>query len=97
MIKADLVDKIVERTQYAQKDVAITINNLFTAIKAGMAEGNNIEIRGFGTYKVKLRKGRPARNPRTVETIQFPDRKLPVFKPSKEFIELVMKSKTNRV
>jgi nucleoid DNA-binding protein len=59
--------------------------------------GKNIEIRGFGTFKIKPRKARKARNPRTGEEVPVPDRKIPVFKPSNEFKTLVMNSEPNKV
>ena len=56
-----------------------------------MEEMQNIEIRGFGTFKIKLRKARKARNPRTGDEVPVPDRKVPVFKPSNEFKDLITK------
>ena len=52
-------------------------------MKSAMAPGENIEIRGFGTFKVRPRRTRMARNPRTGESVEVPQRAVPVFKPSK--------------
>ncbi|HEX9911976.1 MAG TPA: HU family DNA-binding protein [candidate division Zixibacteria bacterium] len=91
MTKADLVEKIAEKTGLTRTDVAVIVDGFLDAIKLAMKEGNNIEIRGFGTFKIKPRKARKARNPRTGEEVPVPDRKVPVFKPSNEFKELIIK------
>jgi nucleoid DNA-binding protein len=90
MTKADLVEKVAEKTGLTRTDVAVAIDSVLDAIKKALEEGNNIEIRGFGTFKVKPRKARKARNPRTGEVVPVPDRNIPVFKPSNEFKNLVM-------
>ena len=58
-------------------------------VKDALAEHNNIEIRGFGTFKVRERKSRLARNPRTGDPVEVPPRAVPVFKPSKDLRALV--------
>ena len=63
--------------------------NGLNAIKDAMAEHKNIEIRGFGTFKVRERKSRLARNPRTGDPVEVPPRAVPVFKPSKELRAMV--------
>jgi len=90
MTKADLVEKIAEKTGLTRTDVAVLVDGFLDAVKNAMKEGNNIEIRGFGTFKIKSRKARKARNPRTGEEVPVPDRKVPVFKPSNEFKELII-------
>ncbi|MDH4223793.1 MAG: integration host factor subunit beta [candidate division Zixibacteria bacterium] len=91
MTKSDLVEKIVEKSGLTRTDVAVVVDSFLEAVKNAMKEGNNIEIRGFGTFKIKERKARKARNPRTGEEVPVPDRKVPVFKPSNEFKELIVK------
>jgi nucleoid DNA-binding protein len=91
MTKAELVEKIAEKTGLTRTDVAVIVDGFLDAIKQAMKEGNNIEIRGFGTFKIKSRKARKARNPRTGEEVPVPDRIVPVFKPSNEFKELILK------
>jgi len=89
--KADLVEKVAEKTGLTRTDVAVVVDGLLDTIKSSMEEGNNIELRGFGTFKIKTRKARKARNPRTGEEVPVPDRKVPVFKPSNEFKNLITK------
>jgi DNA-binding protein HU-beta len=92
MTKAELVEKIAEKTGLTKNDVAVTVDTFLDSIKSAMENGNNIEIRGFGAFKIKERKARKARNPRTGEEVPVPSRKVPVFKPSNEFKNVVMKS-----
>ena len=63
MTKADIVDQIAERTGLTKKDVADTVDGFLDAVSRALANGHHIEIRGFGTFKVKDRKSRLARNP----------------------------------
>jgi nucleoid DNA-binding protein len=92
MTKADLVDEIAERTGLTKKDVAETVDEFLTAVTRALEVGKHIEIRGFGTFKVKDRKARIARNPRTGEAVHVPARKVPVFKVSKELKDKVAMS-----
>ena len=84
MTKADLVERIANSTGLTKKDTAMAVDHLISAVKDALREGRHIEIRGFGTFKVKQRKSRTARNPRTGEPVQLPPRKVAVFKVSKE-------------
>ncbi|MFQ5869607.1 MAG: HU family DNA-binding protein [Candidatus Zixiibacteriota bacterium] len=92
MTKAELVEKVAEKTGLTKNDVAVTVDTFLDSIKSAMENGSNIEIRGFGAFKIKERKARKARNPRTGEEVPVPSRKVPVFKPSNEFKSMVMKS-----
>ncbi len=84
MTKADIVELIAEKTGFTVKDVKIVVEQCLTEIKDCLAEGNHLEIRGFGTFKVKNHKARKARNPKTNEEVMVPARKKAVFKVSKE-------------
>lgn len=89
MTKADLVDEIAQRTGLTKKDVADTVDEFLEAVSRALVQGKHIEIRGFGTFKVKDRKPRTARNPRTGDAVHVPPRKVPVFKVSKELKDRV--------
>ncbi|MCJ7576895.1 MAG: integration host factor subunit beta [candidate division Zixibacteria bacterium] len=91
MTKADLVEEVSGKTGLTRTDVAVVVDAFLEAVKKSLESGNNIEIRGFGTFKIKQRKARKARNPRTGEEVPVPDRKVPVFKPSTEFKTLITK------
>jgi nucleoid DNA-binding protein len=92
MTKADIVDQIAERTGLTKKDVAETVDHFLSAVARALKDGHHIEIRGFGTFRVKDRKSRIARNPRTGEAVPVPPRKVPVFKVSKELKDMVAQS-----
>ena len=89
MTKADLVEQIADATGLTKKDTAVVVDGFLEAVKQAMAQEKNIEIRGFGSFKVKRRKARKARNPRTGDPVQVPSRHVPTFKPSKELKELI--------
>ncbi len=91
MTKADLVEMVASKTGLTRSDVAAVVDEFLESVKKTLENGNNIEIRGFGTFKIKARKARKARNPRTGEEVPVPDRKVPVFKPSNEFKGLIIR------
>lgn len=86
MTKADLVEQVANSIGpgVTKKDCALVVDGLLNAIKDALSEHNNIEIRGFGTFKVRQRRSRVARNPRTGDRVEVPSRAVPVFKPSKD-------------
>lgn len=85
MTKADLVEQVAEAIGpgITKKDCALVVDGFLNAVKHALGRGEGIEIRGFGTFKVRQRKARMARNPRTGEPVEVPARQVPVFKPSK--------------
>jgi len=85
LTKADLVEKVSDMTGFTKTETAVICEGLLQAIKDVMAEGNNIEIRRFGTFKLKTRKARTARNPRTGAPVPIKKRVVPVFKASSSF------------
>ncbi len=85
MTKADLVKIISENTGIIRKDVAVVVDALLQSIKDSLSEGHHIEVRGFGTFKLKTRKPRVGRNPKTDEKVPVPARTVPTFKFSREF------------
>jgi len=82
--KKDIVEEIAMRTGLTQVDTKIVVECFLDAIAKSLIEGNNIEIRGFGRFKVKEKKGRMARNPRTGEPVEVKPGIKPTFEPSKE-------------
>ncbi len=94
MTKADLVKIISENTGIIRKDVGVVVDSLLQSIKDSLSQGNHIEIRGFGTFKLKTRKPRVGRNPKTDEKVPVPARTVPTFKFSREFKGSVVDLKT---
>ncbi|MBC8183377.1 integration host factor subunit beta [candidate division KSB1 bacterium] len=85
MTKADLVRLVSTETGIIRKDVALAVDAFLESIKDSLKEGNHIEIRGFGTFKLKERKERIGRNPKTDEKVTVPSRIVPTFKFSRAF------------
>jgi len=92
MTKADIVEQISNSTGLTKKDTAMAVEGFIKAVRQALSNGQNIEIRGFGSFKVKSRRARKARNPRTGQAVDVPARMVPTFKPSKELKDKVEKS-----
>ncbi|MDO5575924.1 MAG: HU family DNA-binding protein [Fibrobacter sp.] len=82
--KRDLVEKIAEKTGLTQVDTKIVVESFLESVSKSLEEGQNIEIRGFGRFKVKEKKARIARNPRTNEHVEVEAGYKPVFEASRE-------------
>ena len=89
MTKADIVDTIASATGLTKVETEAVVDGFISTVINAMKEGKNIEIRGFGSFKVKKRKGRIARNPRTGEQVMVGEHWVPLFKVSKEVKNLV--------
>jgi integration host factor subunit beta len=90
MTKADLVEEIAERTGVSRNHTAVVVDQLLDAVSRALSEGKHLEIRGFGTFKVRERRARRARNPRSGAEVLVPAKLVPVFKPSKELKAVVL-------
>jgi len=92
LTKADLVDKVYEdpalnELKLSRKQVMTVVSVFVEKLRESienLGENDRIELRGFGTFGVKRRKARVARNPKTGAEVQVPSRKTPFFKPGKE-------------
>jgi DNA-binding protein HU-beta len=91
MTKADIVDKVAGGTGLTKLETEAIIEGFFKTVIEALKEGRGIEIRGFGSYKVKKKNARHARNPKTGEQVQVPEHYVPTFKFSKDFKFLVNK------
>jgi nucleoid DNA-binding protein len=90
MTKADLVKIVCDKTGITQRDAKIVVDSFLDAIAGTLSEWKNIDIRGFGRFKLKESKPRLARNPRKPqETVQIPARLVPIFQPSHELKAMV--------
>ncbi|MFA5389125.1 MAG: HU family DNA-binding protein [Candidatus Omnitrophota bacterium] len=88
MTKKDIVMKISESTDIKQIDVKKVVQMTFDIIIDALARGEKIELRNFGVFKIKSRKGRMGRNPRTGAQVPVQPKKVAIFKPG-----LIMKAK----
>ncbi|HRI47891.1 MAG: integration host factor subunit beta [Ignavibacteriaceae bacterium] len=84
MTKADLVDIVAQGTGLTKLETEAVIEGFFNSVIESLKNGKGIEIRGFGTYKVKKKNARFARNPKTGEKVFVPEHFVPVFKFSKD-------------
>lgn len=84
MTKADIVDHIAAGTGLTKVETEAVVDGFIQTVIEALREGKNIEIRGFGSFRTKKRKGRMARNPRTGEQVKVEEHFVPVFKVSKE-------------
>ncbi|HVO72684.1 MAG TPA: HU family DNA-binding protein [Ignavibacteriaceae bacterium] len=89
MTKADIVDKVASGTGLTKLETEAIIEGFFKTVIDSLREGKGIEIRGFGSYRVKRKNPRQARNPKTGEQVQVPAHFVPTFKFSKDFKTLV--------
>jgi DNA-binding protein HU-beta len=84
LTKADIVDTIATATGLTKVETEAVVDGFISTVINALRDGRNIEIRGFGSFKVKKRKGRIARNPRTGEQVMVNEHWVPLFKVSKE-------------
>ena len=94
MRKADLVARIAEKTGIAKVDVLVTMEAFFKEVKESLAEGENVYVRGFGSFIVKKRAKKIGRHIKKNVAIEIPEHYIPSFKPAKIFVDQV-KSSTN--
>lgn len=92
MTKADLVDEVVKATGLHKKDVALIVDGFLESISQTLINNGHVEIRGFGSFKIKYAKARIARNPRSGETVHVPAKLVPFFKVSRELKNMVDQS-----
>ncbi len=84
MTKADIVDNIAAATGLTKVETEAVVDGFLATVSQALKDGKSIEIRGFGSFKVKKRKARMARNPRTGEEVFVDEHYVPIFKVSKE-------------
>jgi integration host factor subunit beta len=87
--KSDIVEEITKKTGLNKKEAFVVVDLVIEDIKKALSEGDKVELRGFGSFKVKERNQRKARNPRTGETVNVPAKLVPYFKVSKALKEKV--------
>jgi len=81
MTKKDIILRISEETDLKQIHVKEVVQRTFDLIVDSLSQGKKVELRNFGIFKVKTRKGRMGRNPRTGSSVNIPDKKIVSFKP----------------
>jgi integration host factor subunit beta len=89
MTKADLVEKVTRLGDLTRRDGEIIVETIFDSVITALQSGDKIEIRGFGSFRIRQRNPRIGRNPKTGERVEVPAKRVPYFKPSKELRDLV--------
>jgi len=90
--KADLIEEVTRVTELPRKESEAVVETIFDSIIAALQGDDKIEIRGFGSFRTRQRRGRTGRNPKTGAKVEVPPKKIPFFKPSKELKDFVNSS-----
>ncbi|MCJ7679947.1 MAG: integration host factor subunit beta [Candidatus Aminicenantes bacterium] len=91
MIKADLINMLSKEMDLSKQEAELGVNLFFETIKEALTKGEEIELRGFGSFRFRERGARSGRNPRTGEPVNVPSKKVLYFKPSKLLKNLINK------
>ena len=91
MTKADLIEDISQAVEMTRKDSEVIVETIFESIVKSLRGGDKIEIRGFGSFRLRSRRMKEGRNPKTGATVAVPAKRVPFFKAGKELKELVNK------
>jgi DNA-binding protein HU-beta len=89
MRKSDLINQISDKTGIPKVDVLVTLETMFKEVKDSLSRGQNIYIRGFGSFITKKRAAKVGRNIKKNVAVEIPEHYIPAFKPAKEFVSEV--------
>jgi integration host factor subunit beta len=89
MTKAELVEQVARDTLLTKKHAELVVNTVFDSIVESLKDGDKIELRGFGSFRIRRRDARVGRNPKTGAQVQVPAKRVPYFKPGKDLRELL--------
>ena len=96
MTKANIIDRIATGTGLTKIETEAVVNGFVTTLSEVLKQGDSVEIRGFGSFRIQFRKARKARNPQTNEEVRIGARYVPVFRPSRELSKVVDESVKSR-
>ena len=89
MTKAELVNRLVQKSSLTKHDASVVVQTVLDSIVNSLQDGEKVELRGFGSFKIRVRGPRKGRNPKTGEAVDVPGKKIPYFKPGKELRDLI--------
>jgi integration host factor subunit beta len=89
MTKAELVDEVGREVSLTRKHSEVIVDAVFSSIVEALQRGDKIELRGFGSFRIRRRASRTGRNPKTGQGVVVPAKRVPYFKPGKELRELI--------
>jgi len=89
MTKAELVEEVAKETDLTKKDAEVIVQTVLDSITDALQRGDGVELRGFGSFRIRSRSPRHGRNPKTGSDVSVPAKKVPHFKPGKELRDIV--------
>ena len=92
MTKAELVERVSSQINLTKKQTEVVVNTVFQSITESLSDGKKVELRGFGSFRIRQRNARIGRNPKSGTQVSVPAKKVPFFKAGKELRELVDKN-----
>ena len=96
MTKAELVEEVSRVSDLTKKHSEIIVDTVFKSIVDALHRGEKIELRGFGSFRLRQREPRKGRNPKTGDKVDVPPKRVPYFKPGKELKDLINQSGEDR-
>ena len=96
MTKAELVEEVSRVSDLTKKHSEVIVDTVFKSIIDALHRGEKIELRGFGSFRLRKREPRKGRNPKTGDKVDVPPKKVPYFKPGKELKELINREEDER-
>lgn len=92
MTKAQIIERVAEQvTTLTKRQAELVVNTMFNSVRNSLQKGDKTEIRGFGSFRLRARRMKEGRNPKTGATVSVPAKKVPFFKAGKELKELLNK------
>jgi integration host factor subunit beta len=89
MTKAQLIDEVARVADLSRKHAELIVDIFFQSIVNALERGEKIELRGFGSFRIRKRNARQGRNPKTGDQVSVPAKRIPYFKPGRELKELL--------
>lgn len=89
MTKAELVEEVARNVELPKKHAEDIVSTVFESIVSSLQRGDKVELRGFGSFRIRERSERMGRNPKTGEPVPVPAKRIPYFKPGKQLRELL--------
>ncbi len=89
MTKIEFISKLSEKLDLTVKQTSVVVNTFFDSIKQSLVKGEKVELRGFGSFRLKVRNARIGRNPKSGATVHIEEKKVPYFKPGKDFRNMI--------
>jgi integration host factor subunit beta len=97
MTKAELVEEVSKVSDLTKKHSEVIVDTVFQSIIDALHRGEKIELRGFGSFRLRQRESRKGRNPKTGDKVDVPPKRVPYFKPGKELKDLINRDSEDEV